>query len=176
MDGLVWGSEFKVVDVAYGIQKLIVPLVIEDEKIGLEDLEEKILNLEGEQVQSVDLLNMVRARARACAAGARCYALHALSVCLTATRAAAAPAAASPLCRTRCPAAKARAGAPHGKCGCVPRLPTRFSQCTCRRLSAMNDSESDSESHAGLDDDATSRQDALGMGTPTPSQDSESRG
>ena len=61
----MWGSEFKVVDVAYGIQKLIVPLVIEDEKIGLEDLEEKILNLEGEQVQSVDLLNMVRACARA---------------------------------------------------------------------------------------------------------------
>jgi elongation factor 1-beta len=57
MDGLVWGSEFKVVDVAYGIQKLVVPCVIEDEKIGLEDLEERVLALE-DQVQSIDLLNM----------------------------------------------------------------------------------------------------------------------
>lgn len=32
MDGLVWGEQFRVVDVAYGIQKLIVQCVIEDEK------------------------------------------------------------------------------------------------------------------------------------------------
>jgi hypothetical protein len=29
-----WGAEFKVVDVAYGIQKLIIALVLEDEKVG----------------------------------------------------------------------------------------------------------------------------------------------
>ena len=57
IDGLVWGGEFKVVDVAYGIQKLIVACVIEDEKVSLEDFEEKILAME-DIVQSVDLINM----------------------------------------------------------------------------------------------------------------------
>ena len=58
MDGLVWGGEFKVVDVAYGIQKLVVACVIEDEKIALEDFEDKIMSLGEDVVQSVDLLNM----------------------------------------------------------------------------------------------------------------------
>jgi elongation factor 1-beta len=105
MDGLVWGSEFKVVDVAYGIQKLIVPLVIEDEKIGLEDLEEKMLSLEGDQVQSVDLLNMVRAtgasrahaRARTCPPPRPRHAPACPGVCLTTTaRASAAPPSVTP--------------------------------------------------------------------------------
>lgn len=33
LEGLVWGEQFRVVDVAYGIQKLIVQCVIEDEKV-----------------------------------------------------------------------------------------------------------------------------------------------
>ena len=57
LDGLVWGGEFKIVDVAYGIQKLIVACVIEDEKVSLEDFEEKILAM-GDIVSSVDLINM----------------------------------------------------------------------------------------------------------------------
>lgn len=57
MDGLIWGAEFKVVDVAYGIQKLIISMVVEDEKISLDDVEEKILAFE-DQVQSVDQLSM----------------------------------------------------------------------------------------------------------------------
>ena len=57
MDGLVWGQEFKVVDVAFGIQKLIISMVVEDEKVSLDDVEEKIMAFE-DQVQSVDQLSM----------------------------------------------------------------------------------------------------------------------
>lgn len=53
MDGLLWGQEFKVVDVAFGIQKLIIQAVVEDEKVSLDELEEKILAFE-EIVQSLD--------------------------------------------------------------------------------------------------------------------------
>jgi len=63
LDGLVWGGEFKIVDVAYGIQKLIVACVIEDEKVSLEDFEEKIIAME-DVVQSVDLINMNKVAGR----------------------------------------------------------------------------------------------------------------
>ncbi len=57
MDGLSWGQEFKVVDVAYGIQKLLVQCVVEDEKVSLDDLEERMQANE-EIVQSVDQTSM----------------------------------------------------------------------------------------------------------------------
>jgi len=63
MDGLLWGQEFKVVDVAYGIQKLVVQAIIEDEKVPLEDFEEKILSLK-DHVQSVDLQSMNKVAGR----------------------------------------------------------------------------------------------------------------
>jgi len=43
--------------------QLIVTLVVEDEKIGLQDLEESITAME-DQVQSVDLLNMSKVSGR----------------------------------------------------------------------------------------------------------------
>ncbi len=57
IDGLVWGQEFKVVDVAYGIQKLMVQFVVEDEKVMLDDVEEKMMAFE-DIIQSVDQLSM----------------------------------------------------------------------------------------------------------------------
>lgn len=57
MDGLVWGEEFKVVDVAYGIQKIVCQAIIEDEKVGLADIEEQIEAME-DIVQSIDMLSM----------------------------------------------------------------------------------------------------------------------
>jgi len=60
MDGLVWGPH-KMVDIAYGVQKLQITCVVEDEKVNMEDLEELIKALGNEEmVQSVDVAAMVR--------------------------------------------------------------------------------------------------------------------
>jgi elongation factor 1-beta len=53
MDGLLWGSS-KLVDIGYGIKKLQITCVIEDDKVGTDDLTEQIMGLE-DYVQSVDI-------------------------------------------------------------------------------------------------------------------------
>ncbi|KAI0555072.1 hypothetical protein F4679DRAFT_522071 [Xylaria curta] len=55
-DGLVWGAS-KLVPVGFGIKKLQINLVIEDEKISLSDLEEEIQGFE-DYVQSTDIAAM----------------------------------------------------------------------------------------------------------------------
>ncbi|KAI2784727.1 putative elongation factor 1-beta [Daldinia loculata] len=55
-DGLVWGAS-KLVPVGFGIKKLQINLVIEDEKISLSDLEEEIQGFE-DYVQSTDVAAM----------------------------------------------------------------------------------------------------------------------
>jgi len=55
-DGLVWGSS-KLVAVGFGIKKLQINLVIEDDKIGLDDLQEEIQDFE-DYVQSTDIAAM----------------------------------------------------------------------------------------------------------------------
>ena len=45
MDGLVWGSS-KLVPVGYGIKKLQITCVVEDAKVGTDDLEEQIIGFE----------------------------------------------------------------------------------------------------------------------------------
>jgi len=55
-DGLVWGNS-KLVAVGYGISKLQINLVVEDEKIGLDDLQEEIAGFE-DFVQSTDIAAM----------------------------------------------------------------------------------------------------------------------
>jgi len=55
-DGLVWGGS-KLVAVGFGIKKLQINLVIEDDKIGLDDLQEEIAELE-DYVQSTDIAAM----------------------------------------------------------------------------------------------------------------------
>jgi len=42
MDGLVWGVDCKKVPVAFGIFKLMVACVVEDEKVSVDDVQEKI--------------------------------------------------------------------------------------------------------------------------------------
>ncbi|TVY50122.1 Elongation factor 1-beta [Lachnellula occidentalis] len=54
-DGLVWGLS-KLVAVGYGIKKLQINLVIEDDKVGTTDLEEEIAEFE-DFVQSVDIVS-----------------------------------------------------------------------------------------------------------------------
>ena len=55
-DGLVWGAS-KLVPVGFGIKKLQINLVIEDDKIGLDDLQEEIAEFE-DYVQSTDIAAM----------------------------------------------------------------------------------------------------------------------
>ncbi|KAM8785173.1 elongation factor 1-delta isoform 2-T2 [Rhynchonycteris naso] len=53
MDGLTWGGS-KLVPVGYGIRKLQIQCVVEDDKVGTDLLEEEITKFE-EHVQSVDI-------------------------------------------------------------------------------------------------------------------------
>lgn len=55
-DGLVWGGN-KLVAVGFGIKKLQMNLVIEDEKVSLDDLQAKIEEDE-DHVQSTDVVAM----------------------------------------------------------------------------------------------------------------------
>jgi elongation factor 1-beta len=56
MDGLLWGQS-KLVPIGYGIKKLQINCVIEDELVSLDALEEKIM--EGEDyIQSMDMAAM----------------------------------------------------------------------------------------------------------------------
>lgn len=52
-DGLVWGSS-KLVPVGYGVKKLQITIVIEDDKISLDDLQEEVQEIE-DYVQSTDI-------------------------------------------------------------------------------------------------------------------------
>ncbi|XP_067416187.1 elongation factor 1-delta isoform X4 [Emydura macquarii macquarii] len=53
MDGLVWGAS-KLVPVGYGIKKLQIQCIVEDDKVGTDILEEEITKFE-DYVQSVDI-------------------------------------------------------------------------------------------------------------------------
>lgn len=59
LDGLTWGEQFNVVDVAYGIQKLVIQCVVINEKVDMASIEELLESLE-DQVQSVDMKTMNR--------------------------------------------------------------------------------------------------------------------
>lgn len=54
-DGLVWGAS-KLAPVGYGISKLQINLVVEDEKVSLDDLQQKIEEDE-DHVQSTDIVS-----------------------------------------------------------------------------------------------------------------------
>lgn len=45
LDGLLWGSS-KLVEVGYGIKKLQISCVVEDDKVGTDDLEEALTAFE----------------------------------------------------------------------------------------------------------------------------------
>lgn len=55
-DGLVWGKS-QLVAVGFGIKKLQINLVVEDDKVSLEELQEKIEEFE-DYVQSSDIAAM----------------------------------------------------------------------------------------------------------------------
>lgn len=53
-DGLVWKTEYKLEDVAFGVKKIVVGMVVEDEKVSVDDIIDEIQSWEDE-VQSVDI-------------------------------------------------------------------------------------------------------------------------
>jgi elongation factor 1-beta len=55
-DGLVWGAS-TLIPVGFGIKKLQINLVVEDDKISLDELQEQIADFE-EWVQSSDIAAM----------------------------------------------------------------------------------------------------------------------
>jgi translation elongation factor EF-1beta len=55
MDGLFWKTEYKKLPIAYGVEKIVIGAVVEDEKVSTDDLQEKIEAFE-EEVQSVDIM------------------------------------------------------------------------------------------------------------------------
>lgn len=55
MDGLVWGAH-KWVPVGFGIKKLQINLVVEDEKVSLDELQQQIEEDE-DHVQSTDIVS-----------------------------------------------------------------------------------------------------------------------
>ena len=56
IDGLTWNNQPKKLDVAFGIQKLQMGCVIEDDKVLTDDIFEPIESWE--DVQSVDMVGM----------------------------------------------------------------------------------------------------------------------
>merc|ERR1739846_79326 len=56
MDGLLWGAS-KLVPIGYGIKKLQVMIVVEDLKVSIDELQEKICEFE-DFVQSCDVAAM----------------------------------------------------------------------------------------------------------------------
>jgi elongation factor 1-beta len=55
-DGLVWGTS-SLIPIGYGVEKLRINLVVEDEKVSVTDLQEQIEELE-DFVQSSDVVGM----------------------------------------------------------------------------------------------------------------------
>lgn len=55
MEGLVWGAS-KLVPVGFGIKKLQINLVVEDDKVSLEDLQQT-LESDEDHVQSTDIVS-----------------------------------------------------------------------------------------------------------------------
>ena len=55
IDGLTWGAS-KLVPLAFGIKKLQVNLVVEDEKVSIDDLQAQI-EADEDHVQSTDVVS-----------------------------------------------------------------------------------------------------------------------
>ena len=54
MDGLYWKTQYRKEPVAFGIFKLIIGMTVEDDKVSVDDVQEKIEELE-DMVQSVEI-------------------------------------------------------------------------------------------------------------------------
>ncbi len=54
-DGLFWKTEYKLADVAFGVKKIVIGLVVEDDKVSVDDIVDELQAWE-DDVQSVDIV------------------------------------------------------------------------------------------------------------------------
>jgi elongation factor 1-beta len=54
-DGIFWKTEYQLKDVAFGVKKILIGVVVEDEKVSIDDVIEEIQSWE-DDVQSVDIV------------------------------------------------------------------------------------------------------------------------
>jgi elongation factor 1-beta len=54
-DGLFWKTEYQLQEVAYGVKKIVIGMVVEDEKVSVDDIIDEMQSWEDE-VQSVDII------------------------------------------------------------------------------------------------------------------------
>ena len=54
-DGLVWKTEYKLQEVAFGVKKIVMGMVVEDEKVSVDDIIDELTSWEDE-IQSVDIV------------------------------------------------------------------------------------------------------------------------
>ena len=55
LNGLMWKTEYKLADLCFGVKKIVIGCVVEDDKVGVDDLTDKIAEEFSEEVQSVDI-------------------------------------------------------------------------------------------------------------------------
>jgi elongation factor 1-beta len=53
-DGLFWKTEYKLAEIAFGMKKIVMGLVVEDEKVSIDDIIEELQAWE-DDIQSVDI-------------------------------------------------------------------------------------------------------------------------
>lgn len=56
VDGLIWRPEYSKKPIAFGMEKLEIGCVIEDDKVGTDDLFEKLQGKWEEEIQSIDIV------------------------------------------------------------------------------------------------------------------------
>ena len=54
-DGLVWKQEYKLQEVAFGVKKIVMGLIVDDETVSVEDIIDELCRWEDE-IQSVDIV------------------------------------------------------------------------------------------------------------------------
>ncbi len=54
-DGLFWKTEYKLEDVAFGVKKIVIGMVVEDEKVSVDDIIDQLESWE-DDIQSVDIV------------------------------------------------------------------------------------------------------------------------
>ena len=54
MDGLYWKTEYKKIPLVFGLFKIVIGMTVEDDKVSVDDVQEKIEALE-DMVQSVEI-------------------------------------------------------------------------------------------------------------------------
>ena len=55
-DGLSWNKGYKLEEVAFGVKKLIIAFLVEDEKCGVQDIVDELESWEND-IQSVDVVS-----------------------------------------------------------------------------------------------------------------------